>query len=66
MAKEEKYVYNLLDMIREDALIKAKKDYQELLEFVQNNVDKNVTRIEKWDLSYYIEKYKKYKFNLNS
>ena len=50
MAKEEKNVYNLLDMIREKALIKAKKDYQELLEFVQNNVDKNVTKIEKWDL----------------
>ena len=66
MAKEEKNVYNLLDMIREKALIKAKKDYQELLEFVQNNVDKNVAKIEKWDLSYYIEKYKKYKFNLNS
>ena len=31
MAKEEKNVYNLLDMIREKALIKAKKDYNELL-----------------------------------
>ena len=66
MAKEEKNVYKLLDMIREKALIKAKKDYNELLEFVKNNVDKNITIIEKWDLSYYIEKYKKFKFNLNS
>ena len=66
MAKEEKNVYNLLDMIREKALIKAKKDYNELLEFVQNNVDKNITKLQKWDLSYYIEKYKKYKFDINS
>ena len=34
MAKEEKNVYNLLDMIREKALIKTKNGYQELLEFV--------------------------------
>lgn len=66
MAKEEKNVYNLLDMIREKALIKAKKDYNELLNFVQNNIDKNITRLQRWDLSYYIEKYKKYKFNINS
>ena len=66
MAKEEKNVYNLLDMIREKALIKAKKDYNELLNFVQNNVDKNITKLQRWDLSYYIEKYKKYKFNINS
>ena len=66
MAKEEKNVYNLLDMIREKALIKAKKDYNELLNFVQNNIDKNITKLQRWDLSYYIEKYKKYKFNINS
>ena len=66
MAKEEKNVYNLLDMIREKALIKAKKDYNELLEFVQNNVDKNVTKLQKWDIAYYKEKYKKYKFDINS
>ena len=66
MAKEEKNVYNLLDMIREKALIKAKKDYNELLNFVKNNIDKNITKLQRWDLSYYIEKYKKYKFNINS
>ena len=66
MAKEEKNVYNLLDMIREKALIKAKKDYNELLSFVQNNIDKNITKLERWDLSYYTEKYKKFKFNINS
>ena len=66
MAKEEKNVYNLLDMIREKALIKAKKDYNELLDFVQKNIDKNVTKIERWDTAYYIEKYKKHTFNLNS
>ena len=66
MAKEEKNVYNLLDMIREKALIKAKKDYNELLEFVQNNIDKNITKLQKWDLAYYIEKYKKFKFDINS
>ena len=66
MAKEEKNVYNLLDMIREKALIKTKKDYNELLNFVQTNIDKNITKLQRWDLSYYIEKYKKYKFNINS
>ena len=66
MAKEEKNVYDLLDMIREKALIKAKKDYNELLNFVKNNIDKNIDKIEKWDTSYYIEKYKKFKFNLES
>ena len=66
MAKEEKNVYHLLDMIREKALIKAKKDYNELLNFVKNNIDKNIDKIEKWDTSYYIEKYKKFKFNLDS
>ena len=66
MAKEEKNVYDLLDMIREKALIKAKKDYNELLNFVKNNLDKNIDKIEKWDTSYYIEKYKKFKFNLDS
>ena len=53
-------------MIREKALIKAKKDYNELLDFVQKNIDKNVTKIERWDTAYYIEKYKKHTFNLNS
>jgi len=66
MAKKEKNVYNLLDMIREKALIKAKKDYNELLDFVQKNIDKNVTKIERWDTAYYIEKYKKHTFNLNN
>jgi peptidyl-dipeptidase Dcp len=66
MAKEEKNVYNLLDMIREKALIKAKKDYNELLDFVQKNIDKNITKIERWDTAYYIEKFKKHTFNLNS
>ena len=66
MAKEEKNVYDLLDMIREKALIKAKKDYNELLNFVKNNIDNNIDKIEKWDTSYYIEKYKKFKFNLES
>ena len=66
MAKEEKNVYNLLDMIREKALIKAKKDYNELLSFVQNNIDKNIAKIKRWDIAYYTEKYKKSKFNINS
>ena len=66
MAKNEKNVYDLLNMIREKSLIKAKKDYEELLKYVQSIENNNIQKLEKWDISYYLEKYKKHKFNINS
>ena len=67
MAKNEKNVYDLLNMIREKSLIKAKKDYEELLNYVQTiENNSNIKKLEKWDISYYLEKYKKYKFDINS
>jgi Zn-dependent oligopeptidase len=67
MAKNEKNVYDLLNMIREKSLIKAKKDYEELLNYVQTiENNNNIKKLEKWDISYYLEKYKKYKFDINS
>ena len=62
MAENSKNVYNLLDQLLDASLPVAKKEMDELNQFAKTmNLEGELQR---WDFSYYAEKYKNQKYNL--
>ena len=64
MAKDLKHVYQLLDDLKAAALPAAKREIEELKQFAQK---KGFTdTFQRWDLSYYMEKLRQEKFQLDT
>lgn len=63
MAEEPKKVYNLWEELLEVAMPKAKEELEEVKNFAKKMDFKE--KLETWDFSYYSEKLKKEKFNIN-
>ena len=64
MAQTPENVYNLLNQLRDAYLPAQKKEMKELEKFASELEGKKIT-IEAWDYSYYFNKYKDSKFDLN-
>ena len=62
MAENSKNVYNLLDQLLEASLPVAKKEMEELNQFAKTMDLEG--ELQRWDFSYYAEKYKNQKYNL--
>lgn len=62
MAENSKNVYNLLDQLLEASLPVAKKEMEELNQFARTMDLEG--ELQRWDFSYYSEKYKNQKYNL--
>lgn len=63
MAKDLDHVYQLLDDLKAAALPAAHREIDELTQFAQNQGFEGT--FERWDLSYYMEKLRQQKFNLD-
>ena len=63
MAKDLKHVYQLLDDLKAAAMPAAHREIEELKRFAREQGFQAV--FERWDLSYYMEKLRQQKFNLN-
>ena len=63
MAKDLKHVYQLLDDLKAAALPAAHREIEELEQFALEQGFQG--EFERWDLSYYMEKLRQKKFNLN-
>ncbi|MCC5918403.1 MAG: M3 family metallopeptidase [Cryomorphaceae bacterium] len=63
MAGNEKTVWSFLQSLEEKALPYAKKDIERLRAFAEN-MD-GISKLEKWDVSYYMEKLKKRELNID-
>lgn len=64
MAQTPENVYNLLNQLRDAYLPAQKKEMKELEKFASELEGKKI-KIEAWDYSYYFNKYKDSKFDLN-
>lgn len=64
MAQTPENVYNLLNQLRDAYLPAQKKEMKELEKFASDLEGKKI-KIEAWDYSYYFNKYKDSKFDLN-
>ncbi len=62
MAENPKNVYNLLDQLLEASLPVAQKEVEELNQFAETMGLEG--ELQRWDFSYYAEKYKNQKYNL--
>lgn len=64
MAKDLKHVYQLLDELKAAALPAALREIEELKQFAQNQGFNDT--FQRWDLSYYMEKLRQEKFQLET
>ena len=64
MAKDLDHVYHLLDELKAAALPVAKREIEELIQFAQKQGFEGT--LQRWDLSYYMEKLKQEKFQLET
>lgn len=63
MAENAKNVYNLLDQLLEVSYAAAKGEIADITKYAQSIGFKG--NLERWDFTYYSEKYKNYKFNIS-
>ncbi|MBP1672709.1 MAG: peptidase [Bacteroidetes bacterium] len=63
MAENPKNVYNLLDQLLEVSYAAAKGEIEEITKYAQSIGFKG--NLERWDFTYYSEKYKNFKFNIS-
>ncbi len=63
MAENSKNVYNLLDQLLEVSYAAAKGEIEEITKYANSIGFKG--NLERWDFTYYSEKYKNFKFNIS-